>query len=355
MNDTHKKNISILDVQQRIKELWQFGLKNIKKLIIAGLAGLFLGIGFAFIKKPAYTGFLSFLLNENESMSISLSSIAGLAGFGGNVGGGPVNEDKLMFLASSRQIIGSALLARTDNKTNADRFIETYNMLKSFKKDTALENFVVFEHFHLDSLNYAENKIIDRLIKFIDDAKLLNIDSKKKSGGLVSQNTGIVTIEFVSKNEDLSKLFVESIYANINTHFINKTIQRHVRNYNMIKHRADSLLGILSEKEHSGAQFVDENLNISKMVARVKVERTKRDLEMLYLMYGEVLKNLEIAKFSLENQTPLLQVVDSPTYPLKERRASKIIFGLLGGIVAGIGCFLFLLIRHYLRNDSLTN
>jgi LPS O-antigen subunit length determinant protein (WzzB/FepE family) len=351
MNSTDKRSISINDVKNQVRYLLVFGVKNLKTLLVAGLLGLILGVGYAFISKPTYTSFLSFLINENESSPINLSSIAGLAGIG-SIGGASVNEDKLMFLTTSRQIIGSALLTKHGDLTVADRFIQTYEMDKSFKSDTILESFVAFKNYQLDSLTYQENKVIDRIIKFLTDSKLLNIESKKKAG-LVAQNSGIVSITFLSKNEELSKLFVEDIYSNLSVHYVNKTIQRHLRNYHLIKHRADSIKEILSYREQDGAQFIDQNLNISKMVARVKVERTRRDLEMLNLMYGEVLKNLEIAKFSLENQTPLLQVVDHPTYPLKEKRASKIIFGIIGAIVLGMGTFMFLLIRHYSRNEVL--
>ena len=351
MNNTEKRSISIIEIKNKVFNLLKFGIKNIKTLLIASIIGLILGIGFAFVSKPTYTAFLSFLINENESSPINLSSIAGLAGIG-NIGGSSVNEDKLMFLTTSRQIIGSALLTKHGSLTVADRFIETYEMKKSFKNDTTLESFVAFKNNNLDSLTYQENKVLDRIIKFITESKNLTIESKKKAG-LVAQNSGIVSVTFISKNEELSKLFVDDIYSNLSVHYVNKTIQRHLRNYQLIKHRADSIKEILSYREQNGAQFIDQNLNISKMVARVKVERTRRDLEMLNLMYGEVLKNLEIAKFSLENQTPLLQVVDHPTYPLKEKRASKIIFGLIGGLILGIGSYLFLLIRHLLKNENL--
>ena len=92
---------------------------------------------------------------------------------------------------------------------------------------------------------------------------------------------------------------------------------------------------------------------MAKMTARLEVERTKRDAQMLGLMYAEVLKNLEIAKFNLESQTPVLQVVDQPTYPLLMKKMSKLKAGVVGGGLAFVLVFLGLLVFHYTKHHSL--
>lgn len=341
--------ISLQDIFRYSDELWRFIKRKFITLMVFGLIGGALGLTYAFLKKPVYKGFMSFLVNENESSQINLSSLAGLAGLG-NMGGGAVNEDKLLFLTSSRYIVGSTLLSESNIDGHkiqlANHFIDVYKLRKGFESDTALKGFTSFRHTIIDSLTYQENKVLDAIIKMITDAKLIKVEVKKKTG-IVAQNAGIVTVEFTSKNEQLSKSFLDNMYGILSTYYVNKTIQRQLRNYNLIKERADSLKLILSDKEYAGAAFVDQNLNIAKMAARVKVERTRRDLELLNLMYAEVLKNLEIAKFSLENQTPLLQQVDHPTYPLKMEKTSKLLSLILGGILMGVIAFVFLVLKEY--------
>lgn len=348
-----KKKINVAIVLYQVKSLIFLGIKNVKIIAIAGVLGLLLGVGTAFFQKNTYSAYLSFLINENESTPINLSSLAGLAGIG-SIGSGSVNEDKLMFLSTSRQIIGSALLRKFGSQTIADRFIKSYDLNKGFKKDSTLQSFSEFKNTSIDSLTFQENKALDIIIKFIADAKLLSIEGKKKAG-LVAQNAGIVTVNFVSSDEELAKVFVENIYQVLSVYYVNKTIQRHLRNYNLIKHRADSIKEILSDKEFSGAAYLDQNLNLAKMTGKVKIERTRRDLEMLNIMYGEVLKNLEVAKFSLESQTPMLQVVDYPTLPLKVKRASKLIFGFFGFVLLSSVCFVFIIIKQQLNNETISN
>jgi hypothetical protein len=347
--------ISIKDILSLGIELIAVLKNRFKTIFLISVFLGFAGISIAYFAKPKYKAHLSFLLNENESNSINLSSLAGLAGLGSGSLSSGVNEDKLLFLSNSRFLLGTTLLTNVKihdkSQLLINYFLDKYETQKAFKKDTLLADFKYFTNAHLDSLDVKENKVLDIVIKFIEDNQLLKVEGKKKTG-IVAQNAGILTIDFFSIDEVLSKTFVDCLYANISKYYINKSIQRQYRNYTLIKERADSLKLILQSKETYGASYMDQNANLTKMQARVSVERTRRDIELLNLMYAEVMKNLEISKFSLENQTPMLQVIDSPTYPLKVEKKSKIKFGLLGSIIGGFSSLIVLFLVTYFKKQN---
>ena len=158
-------------------------------------------------------------MNENDgNASLNLSSLAGLAGIAGLAGGSNnVNEDKLLYLANSRQIIGNTLVEKAiidgEEKLMVNHFIDIYELAKGFKSDTSLETFTYFIHADLDKFNYQENKVLDLIIKKIVEGKQLFIDTKKKTG-IVIQSAGIIAMEFKSINEEFSKYFIENLYRN---------------------------------------------------------------------------------------------------------------------------------------------
>jgi hypothetical protein len=353
----NKESISIFDIIQLLKEAWLFGLKKWKIIVIAGLAGGIIGFLYATFNKPTYKGTLSFLLNENEQMpSLNLSSIANLAGLGGMGASTSVNEDKLLFLANSRYILTISMLSEKELNGKKDllanHYMDMYHMQNGFSSDTVLAGFQHFSHTKVEELTYQENKAMDRIVKKItQDNKALKIESKKKAG-IVAQNAGIVILEFTSLDENYTKAFLDEMYTNLSSFYTTKTIQRQLRNYTLIKNRADSIKEILSSKEIYGADIYDRNSNLAKMTARVGIERNRRDVEMLSLMYAEVVKNLEIAKFSLENQTPLFQLIDSPTLPLKMQKDSRIIYTFLGGVILGIATFVFLYAKRFFERAA---
>ena len=65
-----------------------------------------------------------------------------------------------------------------------------------------------------------------------------------------------------------------------------------------------------------------------------------------YVPVCEVLKNLEGLKLSQINQTPVIQVLDMPKYPLVNQTYHWIIY-LLGGMLAGVLIGVFFAIYLY--------
>ncbi|MFZ9695960.1 MAG: lipopolysaccharide biosynthesis protein, partial [Chitinophagaceae bacterium] len=61
-------------------------------------------------------------------------------------------------------------------------------------------------------------------------------------------------------------------------------------------------------------------------------------------------KNLELAKFTLQQETPVIQVVDRSYLPLQKEKESKLKGLLLGGILAGFLTVGFLLARRWWRS-----
>jgi hypothetical protein len=350
-----KKSVELNDITILFKNIYQLFLSKWKAITYVGLLGGILGFGFAHFQKPIYISKYSFILNENDgNASLNLSSLAGLAGIAGLAGGSNnVNEDKLLYLANSRQIIGNTLVEKAiingEEKLMVNHFIDIYKLAKGFKSDTSLENFTYFVHADLDKFTYQENKVLDLIIKNIVEGKQLFIDTKKKTG-IVIQSAGIIAMEFKSINEEFSKYFIENMYRNLSDYYTNRTIQRQFKNYNLIKQRADSIKMVLFEKENYGASIFDRNIKVVRMSGKVDLERTRRDVQMLSLMYAEVLKNMEIAKFTLDNQTPFFQIVDKPTLPLEKKKVSRIISAIVGSIILGIVFCIYLISKNFKKD-----
>lgn len=350
--DSKEDLVSIKDIFLVIDKLYLIFKKNRLLLLIAALFGLALGLTYTIIKKAKYDGQLSFFLNENQSSSsLNLNSLAGLAGISG-VSNTSISEDKLVFLANSRLIVGTTLLqsAVVNGRTDllANHFIEIYKLKGAFELDTALVGFEKFTTSHLGELDYKQNLALDIIIFMIQKGNLLKIEAKKKAG-IVAQGAGIVVINFTTQNEELTKQFLDSLYRKLSEFYISKITQKHQKHFQIILARADSLKIVLSQKEIAGADYFDRNVNLAKMTGRVKLERSRRDIEVISLMYAEVLKNLEIAKFNLENETPSFQLIDSPTYPIKRDKPSKLLFSILGFFTAPFLLFWFLVIKAFIR------
>jgi len=75
----------------------------------------------------------------------------------------------------------------------------------------------------------------------------------------------------------------------------------------------------------------------------------ERKVEMLYLLYGESVKNLETADFLLKNSTPYFQVIDRPVGPIQPHGRSRFRALIRGGLIGGILSLLFVIGRYWFR------
>jgi hypothetical protein len=88
-------------------------------------------------------------------------------------------------------------------------------------------------------------------------------------------------------------------------------------------------------------------LDLNPQYYEQEVESTinTREESLSGMIYAEVLKNLEISKASLLQETPTIQLVDTPETPLPSNLIEwyeGLIYGLLGGLFASIFLFVFL-------------
>jgi uncharacterized protein involved in exopolysaccharide biosynthesis len=354
---SNSQDIKLTEIILQVEKLYKTIITKWKLLVLVGFIGGVLGFVYASFQSPSYISRLSFMLNDKESgIPSSLSSLAGLAGLSG--GGTSTSDDRIVFMASSRFIIANALLVKeTINGKNdllINHYIDFNKMVVGFASDTSLKDFERFTHTEQSQLTYAENKVMDMVIKIFIEGKMLTISAKKKTG-LVTQSAGIVLLDFKSESEEFSKLFIENLYNKLSLYYINKSIERQLYNYTIIQRRADSIQDELLQTESSGAAFVDQNQNVVRMSRRMEGDRLRKRVEILNLMYGEDLKNLEIAKFTLENQTPSLIVVDSPTLPLEKKKMSRLKTAIGMAILLGFLAAMYVLFKSYTNEKKKIN
>ena len=64
------------------------------------------------------------------------------------------------------------------------------------------------------------------------------------------------------------------------------------------------------------------------------------------------MKNLEIAKLSLRKETPLIQIIDTPIFPLDKSGTSKLLATIIGSIISGLMLLLFFIFRETFKKQD---
>ena len=165
-----------------------------------------------------------------------------------------------------------------------------------------------------------------------------------------NEDTNIMSLEVSTTREDLSLVLADRMFLSLSNYYVNKAIEKQFKTYSVVSAKKDSVLAVLKSNEYQLANFKDTHRGMLMRTDQIAELRLQREITALSAMYAEVLKNTEIADFSLKNKLPFIQVIDEPLSPIYPTQASllrKILIGIIAG--AAIGCF-FILGRKFYRD-----
>lgn len=347
-DNTDSDEISLKELVLKVQEWWRFLLSKWKIIFIGGLISGAIGLGFSLYTKAIYVAELKFVLQDEKPGGSAGMGALGLASqFGLNVGGtgGEFSADNLLLLMKSRSIIEKALLTPVYINNKQQPIVEYYidfNRLRDnwINKPEANINFLSNDRskytLKQDSLlgKFYANLIANNIV----------IDKADKKSSLIS-------LKVTSTNEFFAKQFSEILIKVLSDYYIQSKTEKASKNVRILQHQVDSIRNSLNNAISGVASSLDAapNANPSLLRLRVPSQRKQVDVQANTTILGELVKNLEMAKMSLLQATPLIQVIDRPIYPLEKRELGKVKGIAVGSFVGVLLTTFFLLIKNLVK------
>ena len=332
-----KKTIVLGDVIESIKRFFSYLRSQGKLIALCGLLGLALPLIYRALQKPAYAASTTFILEEKSATGGGLAGIASQVGLDlGSLGSGSslFTGDNILDIIKSRVIIEKVLLtpiSGNSGKTLADLYLEFSGMGEKLPAPVSFAIPSVAHTVYQDSVLYV---MYDQIAK-----KMVSVDRLNKKGTIFK----IVT---VSQNQVFSKNFAERLLNETTSYYVNVKTSNAAANVKRLQARGDSLLRVLNAKSYNTASFQILDPNVAFKSMSVPAEVSSRDKSIVFSIYAEVTKNLEMSRIALVSQTPVIQLLDVPKYPLMDDRKSYLFLGLVG-FIAGIFAAIFLCLYLY--------
>jgi uncharacterized protein involved in exopolysaccharide biosynthesis len=349
----------ILDDKLTLKEvLLRFGfwlsffLSKWMLLLAAVAVGIGLGALVSFIKKPVYHAETSFVLEETDMGGLGqMSGLASLVGVNlGSIGSasGLFQGDNIMELYRSDNMLGKTLLSPfQDQSLLIDRFI-SYNKLDK-KWDDKVDFSQLDFSIPRESFSITQDSVVKEIAKIIREKHLYVEKPNRK--------LTIIQVNISHKDEAFAKVFNETLVDIVNRFYLETKTKKTAENLEILQSQADSVRSILDQSLQALASTTDQRPNLNPLFQSAGVETRKRqiDVQASTAVYSEIVKNLEMAKVSHRNNSPLIQIIDAPIYPLR-RTEIKLVKGMVTGGLTLLFLTLFVLYVHqlyqlYLRND----
>ncbi len=355
-NKYENDDISLKDLILKFREFKNELFSN-KRVLLLFIIPFVLFFSYrSIVEKFTYTATLNFMLNKSEG---SLGGLGGILGQIG-IGKGKYSKEKLMTLSKSRRIVGNAIFRKETINEKEDLLANhVINHLDSmgqwasiawYKKPFAKPNPLVDFRFKTNKIDSFD---LDSKAAFKDVYEAL-VGSPNGGGGMMSnkfnEESGIMEISLSTKDPELSIALANDIFDELSEFYINKTIEKQKATYDILKTKTDSIRRELSGKQAALAAFEDRAQGLWSKSAKLRKIRLQQEVKKLSILYGEVLKNLEIADFTLRNKTPFVQAIDRPVLPItgvKRTLVKSIILAVILGLILGS---IFIIIRKIIRD-----
>lgn len=326
--------ISLKELILKIREWWQYLWSKKWIIIIAGVIGGLLGLGYAFIKKPVYTATTTFVLESGEKAG-GLAAYAGVASMMGiDLGGGGnmFQGDNILDFYKSRKMIEKALFSPIDSVSNQpliEKYIEINELRKAWAENDELKNlqFKVGD-FELGKRDRLRDSIVGNIVEAISKSYLSVAKPDKKLSK--------IQVDVKSTDEVFSKRFNEEMVENVNNFYVKTKTKKSLDNVAILQRKTDSVRAVMNGAIYNAAAVSDAtpNLNPTRQVQRVApIQRAQASAETNKAILSSLIQNLEMSKMTLMKETPLLQVVDGPFYPLQKYKLGKVKAIFVGGFI----------------------
>lgn len=339
-------NISLKDFLLKLKDIYVFLKSKILIIALAGVIGGVIGVTYAIFKKPKYVATVSFALEDDKSGGFG--GALGLASqFGFDLGGsagGAFSGGNLIELMKSRSMVERSLLCPVTPGDSTTSLADLFLDFREWKKKWPAENGLQTIHFKVDSSRRNYSRQMDSVLGLI----YKDITSKSLSVSERDKKISIIDVTLSEENEVFAKVFTETLIKVVSDFYIDTKTRKTSSNVAILQKQTDS---VRSELDNDITRMASNNentfaLNSALFVKRTPAQKNQISAQANTAILTELVKNLELAKVTLRKETPLIQLIDRPIYPLRKEKASKAVSLVFGAFLFGFLTVLYLTIRR---------
>ena len=341
---------------------------NFKIVLLVVCVGAALGLAYSIFKPVRYNAEITFSVEDSKSIGGGLlSSLGGSIGMDiGSLtgsGNGVLSGDNVLSLLKSKSMMAECLkspypvtnnngvtttnkiVSKDSNKqaaaanyTIADRYADVYGLREKWAGNEKIGRAIYFGQ--PDQNVRLQDSLLKLIIKRIEEKELSVVKPDKK--------LSFFNIAINTKDELMSLLITQRIIKIATDFYVDAKVGRLKSNIDRLEKRTDSISNLLNQQTYSATEDARLLLNVNPadINAPVYSEISQRDKMVLTTIYAELMKNLEVSKAALIQETPTVQIVDQTGFPL-ERIETKWYEGIfLGAILSLLAITSLLLFRQ---------
>lgn len=346
-------SLSLPEIMKLLKDYWSYLWKKKWVVVISGFSFALLGLIYAFVRTIEYTANYQFAIEgESTSMKISMASLLGT----GNVGA--FSGDNLVQLMRSQAMIERTLLREVPNHPDSINFMEYYLICDSVR--SACEKLKDQDEEMDDSgpvsvcdLQFPLNQDRNTFAREQDSVLMMVAGgiSKKMMVERLDKKMSFVTCSYTYKDEEFCKKFLDAYMDEVLTFYMETKMSRSEKNISNFQRQADSIKIEWNKAIASRAYYADENMNAVRQSVSIELQKKQMEIQTYSTAYVELMKSIATMKVDQMKETPVIQIISEPHFPLQNNKARKLKFIIIGGFLGGFFSVLALLAMCYYNQN----
>lgn len=355
LGETKEESISLNDIIKMLKVYWDFLLKRWWIVVICGLLGGALGLVYACLRTTNYEARYVFTIGGSSSSSSGMGSLTALLGLG-STSMGAFSGDNILELFKSRSLMENTLLSPIEYNGDTITFME-YSLICDSVRARCLERepeeSEKMEKISICDVEFPYGQSRSSFSRVQDSILLSKARALLQTNVMVEKRDkklSYVEYVFTYPDEAFAKAFATSHLNQVSSFYVNTKTELSRLNIESFQDQADSVRRELDKALSSRAYYADGNMNAARQIVGVQLRKLETDIQILATSYAEMIKNIEVLKLDLARETPLIQIIDSPIFPLPNDKMRKAKWIVIGGFLGGfLSCLALVAFCYYLQ------
>lgn len=325
--------------------LFNFMLSKWLIILIIGIVAGIGGIIYSTYQKPEYKSHLTFALDDGDNGG-GIGNFLNLASqFGINIGSGKnvFAGDNILDIMKSRRMVEKVFLTADTFNNKPYTLIEYYLELSGQRKSSSkIKNIHFPVALERGSFSHQQDSLLYKIyLQFSNNHIFAERPDRKLS---------IYEVSVTSSDEKFTKDFTSRLVAETNNFYTEIRTKKSKETLDILQKRVDAMKGNLNSSIANKAAVQDVNINPAFTEAQVPVQKQQANIQVYGAAYGEMFKNLELARFQYLNEIPLMQIIDDAAYPMEKITSGKLKMAILFAVFAELIFFFIIWLRRLFSN-----
>jgi uncharacterized protein involved in exopolysaccharide biosynthesis len=332
-----EKDIISIDFSAFFKIIWK------EKVWVVLITLLFAigGVVYALLAREEYVS-TGKMLPEYQSKAGGLSQFAGLASLAGvdlssAAGGGSdaVRPDLYPDVLKSTPFFLELLKIKVRTKDNKEMLFSQF--YDTFVLDNKIEEKNTKIKFPTSNQYIAVSYQTEKNLK----------DLRERISAVIDKKTGLITVTVKLPDPVVATLITDYGMNFLTNYITNYRTEKSKRDLNFLAERLDAAKGKYFNNQAKKAQYSDQyQLSMMKLqAADLQRERIESEYKISSSFYNTLLQKYEEAKLKVQQETPVIKVLEPPVVPNKRSEPKRAVVVLLATFLGGIFGIIVGLIR----------